>query len=58
MAGKGQPPKNPEDLRKNRTVMFSDIEKEKIDKARGREGFGSFVRHAALEKAEKMLNKK
>ena len=56
MVGKGQPPKKPEDLKINRSIMFSKKERDQIEEARKKteEKFGQFVRTAALEKAEKI----
>lgn len=60
MVGKGQPPKNPEDKKKKNTILFSPKEREKIEEARKETGerFGQFVRNAAIEKAENIINNK
>lgn len=60
MVGKGQPPKKPEDIKQNATVMFSASERQKIDDAREtvNERFGQFVRRSAVERAEKINKKK
>lgn len=56
LVGKGQPPKKPEEKRKQTAVFFSPKEREAIDKARKKvnQRFGQFVRNAANEKAEKL----
>ncbi len=56
MVGKGQPPKKPEEKRKQTGIFFSPKEREAIDQAREKvkERFGQFVRNAANEKAEKL----
>jgi len=58
LVGKGQPPKKPEDVKKQSSIFFSPKEREAIENARVKTGerFGQFVRNAANEKAEK-LNK-
>ena len=61
MVGKGQPPKKPEDKRKRLEIGLSEIERAKIENARDMESpgtkTGTFIRNAALEKAEKILKK-
>lgn len=59
MVGKGQPPKDPDDVKKHYSVMLSKREREGIDKAREKTGerIGEFIRTAAIEKADK-INKK
>ena len=56
LVGKGQPPKKPEEKKKQCSVFFSPKEREAIDKARQKvnQRFGQFVRNAANEKAEKL----
>lgn len=59
MVGKGQPPKKPEDRRKDTTILISQKERKEIDEAREKTGekFVPFVRTAALEKARKINNR-
>jgi len=59
MAGKGQPPKKPDDLKKHYSFMLSKKEREKIDSAREQTGerIGQFIRNAAIEKAERLNNR-
>jgi len=60
LVGRGQPPKKPEDIKKNSSIMFSSKEREAIEEAREETGerFGQFVRNAANEKATKINKKK
>lgn len=60
MVGRGQPPKKPEDLRKAFDVRISQKEREVIERGRdiGAPGqsTSAFIREAALEKSERILN--
>ena len=62
MAGKGQPPKKPEDKRKSMKMMFSPKEKQKIEEGMAAEKtdekFSTYVRNAALARAENALKEK
>lgn len=62
MVGKGQPPKAPEDKRKNFPVGLSPKERETLETARDTEapekGLGSYVRDVALDHAENIVKKK
>ncbi|MDO4584706.1 MAG: hypothetical protein Q4D62_11450 [Planctomycetia bacterium] len=61
MAGKGQPPKKPEDKRKSMKMMFSQKEKLKIEKGiiaeKTDEKFSTYVRNAALQRAETAIRR-
>ena len=62
MVGKGQPPKKPEDVRKNTQIRFSQTECEKIESGikaeETKEKFSTYVRNAALRRAEEAIKKK
>ncbi|MBQ2819983.1 MAG: hypothetical protein IJF17_00160 [Thermoguttaceae bacterium] len=62
MAKRGQPPKEPEDKRKSMKLMFSPKEKELIELGMAAEEtdekFSTYVRNAALQRAEKALGDK
>ena len=62
LAKRGQPPKEPEDKRKSMKLMFSPKEKELIAQGWAAEEtdekFSTYVRNAALQRAEKALEKK
>ena len=62
MAKRGQPPKEPEDKRKSMKLMFSPKEKELIAQGMAAEEtdekFSTYVRNAALQRAEKALGDK
>ena len=59
MAGKGQPPKRPEDKRKDKRLMLSPNEVQKIEKARQIEApqkkFSSYIRDVTLDHVEQVL---
>lgn len=59
MDDKKQRSKNPDDLKRNTSIMFSPKEHEEIDKAREsvNERFGEFVRSAAVKRAKRINNK-
>ena len=62
MAKRGQPPKEPEDKRKSMKLLFSPKEKELIELGMAAEEtdekFSTYVRNAALQRAEKALGDK
>jgi len=60
MAGKGQPPKKPEEKRKNTNILLSANERAEIDSAREKTGekIVPFIRNAALEKSRKINEEK
>lgn len=62
MAKRGQPPKEPEDKRKSMKLMFSPKEKELIELGMAAEEtdekFSTYVRNAAIMRAEKALGDK
>lgn len=59
MAGRGQPPKHPEDRRRDTNILLSPNERREIEKAVQKTGgkFVPFVRNAALEKAREINRK-
>lgn len=60
MVGKGQPPKKPEDRRKDKAVGFSLKEEDIVNKARKKEApekkFGTYVREITVAHAKKIIN--
>ena len=60
MVGKGQPPKAPEEIKKNFTLYISDEQKAVIEEAREIEAtekrFGAYLRDAAVKHAEDVIN--
>lgn len=61
MVGKGQPPKKPEELRKNTQIRFSQKEMETIEAGRKAENttekFSTYVRNAAIQRAETAIRR-
>lgn len=60
MAGKGQPPKSPEDKRRDRAIKFSPNEEKMVNAAREKENpekrFGTYVREITVQHAKKILD--
>ncbi len=61
MAGKGQPPKAPEDKKERQTVYVSEKQKQTIEEARKIEApekrFGAYLRDSAVEHAQEIIDK-
>lgn len=62
MVGKGQPPKAPEDKKTRLEIFLSQTQRQEIEQARAIEApekrFGAYVRDAAMEHVEHVLNVK
>ena len=61
MVGKGQPPKKPEDKRRDRAIKFSPKEESLVNAAREKEApekkFGTYVRDITVEHAKNVIDK-
>ena len=60
MVGKGQPPKAPEDKKKDFMIYVSDKQRETIEEARQIEApekrFGAYLRDSAVTHAERVID--